>query len=108
MWELDSTEGWAWKNRCFHIVVLGKTLESSLDSKDIKTVNPKGNKPWILTGRTDAKSEAPILGPPDVKNWLIRKDPDDGKDWSQKDNGVTKDEWLDGIADSMDMSLSKL
>ena len=63
---------------------------------------------WIFIGKTDAEAETPILWSTNAKYWLIRKDPDDGKDWSQKDNGVTKDEWLDGIADSMDMSLSKL
>ena len=63
---------------------------------------------WIFIGKTDDEAETPILWSTNTKYWLIRKDPDDAKDWSQKDNGVTKDEWLDGIADSMDMSLSKL
>ena len=108
MWELDYKESWALKNWCFWTVVLEKTLESPLDIKDIQPVNPKGNQSWIFTGRTDADAdaEAPILWPPDVKNWLIRKDPDAGKDWRQK--GVTEDEMLDGITDSMDMSLSKV
>ena len=66
----------------------------SLDSKKIKPVNPKGNQRWIFIGRTDAEAEAPILGPPDVKNWLIGKDPDAGKDWGQKEKGVTKDEMV--------------
>ena len=68
------------KNRCFWIVVLEKTLESPLDSKEIKPVNPKGNQPWIFIGRTDVEAEAPTLWPPDVKNWLIGKDPGDGKE----------------------------
>ena len=79
MWELDHKEGWAPKNWCFQTVVLEKTLESPLDRK-IKPVNPKGNQPWLFIGRTDAEAEAPILGPPDVKNWLFGKDPDAGKD----------------------------
>ena len=102
MWELDHKEGWALKNWCFWTVVLEKTLESPLDCKKIKPVNPKGNQPWIFIGRTDAEAEAPILWPPDVKNWLIRKDPDAGKDSRQEDKGMTEDEmvgchhWLDG------------
>ena len=79
LWELDHKEGWALKNWCFWIVVLAKILESPLDCKEIKPVSPKGNQPWILTGRTDA--EAPILWPHDGKNWLIGKDPDAGKVW---------------------------
>ena len=79
MWELDHKEGWVPKNWCFWIVMLEKTLESPLDCKEIKPVNPKGNQPWRFTGRTDA--EAPILWPPDVKSWLTEKDPDAGKDW---------------------------
>ena len=74
----------------------------------IKPVNPKGNQPWIFFGNTDAKTEAPILWPPDEKNWLIEKDPDTGKDWGQEEKGATEDEMLDGITDSMDMNLSKL
>ena len=74
MWKLDHKGGLAPKNWCFQIVVLEKTLESPLDCKEIKPVNPKGNQPWIFIGRTDAKAEAPILWPPDVKNWLIGKD----------------------------------
>ena len=80
MQELDRKEGWAPKNWCFQIVVL-KTLESPLDCKEIKPVNPKGNQLWIFIGRTDAEAEAPILWPPDVKSWLIGKDPNAGKDW---------------------------
>ena len=78
--ELNHKEGWASKNWCFWTVVLEKTLESPLDCKEIKSVNPKGNQPWIFIGRTDAKAEAPILWPPDVKNWIIRKEPNAGQD----------------------------
>ena len=78
----------------FWIVVLEKTLESPLDSKEIKPVNPKGNQPWIFTGRTDAEAEAAILWPPDVKSWLIGKDSDAGEDWGQEEKGVTEDEMI--------------
>ena len=81
MWELGYKESWATKNWCFLTVVLRKILESSLDCKEIQPVHPKGNQSWIFIGRTDAEAEAPILWPPDVKNWLIRKDPDARKDW---------------------------
>ena len=90
MWELGQKEDWALTNRCFQTVVLEKTLESLLDSKDVKPVNPKGNQPWILTGRTD--TEAPILWPPVAKDWLFGKDPDAGKDWRQKEKWVVGDE----------------
>ena len=73
MWELDYEESWALKNQCFWTVVLEKTLESSLDCKEIQPVNPKGNQSWVFTGRTDAEAETPIPGPPDVKNWLLGK-----------------------------------
>ena len=106
MWELDHNEGWEAKNWCFWIVVLEKTLESPLDCKKIQPVNPKGNQSWIFIGRTDA--EAPILWPPDAKTWLIRKDPEAGKDWRQEEKGRQRMRWLDGIIDSMGMSLSKL
>jgi len=92
MWELGRKEGWVPKNWYFRIVLL-KTLESPLDNK-IKPVNPKGNQPWIFTGRTDAEAEAPILWPPDVKNWLIGKDPDAGKDWGWEENGTTENEMV--------------
>ena len=87
---------------CFRTVILEKTLESPLNSKEIKPVNPKGNQSWIFLGRIDAEAEAPILWPPDAKSWLIRKDPDTGKDWRQEEKGMTEDEmvgwhhWLDG------------
>ena len=96
MWQLDHKEGWAPKNWCFWIVVLEKTLESPLDCK-IKSVNPKGDQPWIFTGRTDAGAEAPILWPSDVKSRLIRKDPDVEKDWGQEKKEVTElemDGWM--------------
>ena len=92
--ELDHKEVWAPKNWCFWIVMLEKTLESLLDSKEIKPVNPKGNQLWIHIGTTDAEAEAPILWPPDAKSWLTRKDPDSGKDWRQEENGMTEDEMV--------------
>ena len=107
IWELDDKEGWAPKNWCFWTVVLEKTLESPLDCKEIQPVNSIGNQPWILIERTDAEA-APVLWPPDVKNWLIGKDPDAGKDWGQEEKGTTEDETENGITDSMDMSLSQL
>ena len=94
MWELDHKESWAPKNWCFWTVVLEKTLESPLDWKEIKPVYPKGNQSWIFIGRTDAEAEAPILWPPDVKNWLIGKDPDAGKDWRQEEKGTTEAEMV--------------
>ena len=87
-----ANEGWGLKNWYFQIVMLEKTLESPLDSKEIKPVHPKGNQPWIFIGRIDAEAEAPILWPPDVKNRLTGKDPDAGKDWAQEEKGVTEDE----------------
>ena len=101
MWELDYKEGWTPKSWCFRIVVLEKTLESPMDSKKLKPVNPKGNQPWIFTGRTDAETESPILWSPDAKNQLTGKDPDAVKDWGWEEKGTTED-------DSMDISLSKL
>ena len=83
------------------------SLESPLDSKEIKPVNPKGNQSWIFIGRTDAEAEAQILWPPDAKSRLTGKDPHVGKDWRQEERGQQRMRWLDGIADSMDMSLSK-
>ena len=89
-------------------MVLEKTLESPLDCKEIKSANPKGYQSWKYTGRIDAEVEAPILWLPDVKSSLIRKDPDAGKDWRQEKKGVIEDVMVDGIIDSMGMSLSKL
>ena len=89
-------------------VVLEKTLERSLDWKEIKPVNPKMNQPWIFIGRTDAKAEAPILWPPDVKGQLTGKDSDAGKYWGQRIRGWKRMGWLNGIIESVDMSLSKL
>ena len=102
MWELDCEESWALKNWCFWIVVLEKTLESPLDWKEIQSVHSKGDQPWVFFGRTDAKAETPVLWPPHVKNWLIGKDSDAGRDWGQEEKGMTEDEmakwhhWLDG------------
>ena len=102
MWELDYKESWVSKNWCFWTVVLEKTLESLLDSKEIQPVHPKGNQSWIFIGRTDAEAETPILWPPDVKNWFIGRDPDTGKDCGWEEKGTAEDEmvqwhhWLDG------------
>ena len=108
MWGLDYKESWALKNWCFWTVVLEKTLESLLDCKEIKPVNSKGSQSWIFIGRTDANAEAPVLWLPDVKSWFIGKDPDAGKDWRQEEKGMTEDKRVDGITNSMDMSLGKL
>ena len=89
----------ALKNWCFWTVVLEKTLESPLDCNKIKPVNPKENQSWTFIGRTDAEAEAPILWPSDAKNWLLRKDPDTGKDWRQEEKGtkeVERHHRLDG------------
>ena len=88
--------------------MLEKTLESPLDNKEIQPVHPKGNRSWILIGRTDAETETPILWPPDVKNWLIGKYPDAGKDWRQEEKGTAANKMLDDITNSMDKSLHKL
>ena len=94
MWELDHKEGRVPKNLYFCTVVLEKTLESPLDCKEIKPVNPKRNQSWIFIGRTDVEAEAAVLWPHDVKNWLIGKDPDAGKDWRQEEKGMTEDEMV--------------
>ena len=94
MWELDYKESWAPKNWCFWTVVLEKTLESPLACKEIQTFPTKGNQSWIFYGRAYAEIEAPILWPPDAKNWLIGKNPDAGKDWISEEKGMTKDEMV--------------
>ena len=96
MWELDYKKSWAPKNWCFWTVVLEKTLKSPLDCKEIQQVHPKRNQSWIFIGRTDieAEAEAPILWPPDVKSWLIGKDPDAGKYWGQEEKGKSEDEMV--------------
>ena len=102
MWELDYKESWAPKNWYFWTVVLEKTLERSLDHKEIQPVHPKGDQSWVFIRRTDVEAETPVLWPPDVTSWLIWKDPDAGKDWGQEEKGTTEDEmvgwhhWLDG------------
>ena len=104
MWEVDYKESWASKNWRIWTVVLEKTPESPLDFRENQPlgVHPKGDQSWLFIGRTDAEPETPILWPPDVKNWLIGKDPDAGKDWRQVEKGMTEDEmvgwhhWLDG------------
>ena len=107
MWELDYKESWVLKNWCFLSVVLEKTLKSLLDCKEIKSVHPKGNQPWIFIGRTDAEAEAPILWL-DSRSRLIGKDPDAGKDWGQKRRGQQRMRCVESITDSMDMNLNKL
>ena len=92
--ELDYKESWEPKHWCFWTVVLEKTLESPLDCKEIKPVNPKGNQSWTFTGRTDAEVEAPTFWPPDVKSQLTGKDPDAGKNWGQEEKGMTEDEMV--------------
>ena len=94
MWELGYKESWAPKNWCFWTVVLEKTLESPLDCKEIQSVHPKGDQSWMFIGRTDVEAETPVVWPPDVKSWLIWKDPDAGKDWRQEEKGTTEDEMV--------------
>ena len=106
MWKLDHKESWALKNWCFRTVMLKMILENHLDSKETKPVNPKGNQPWIFTGRTGG--EAAGHWPPDAKSQLIGKDPDAGIDWGQEEKGWHRMRWLDDITDSTNMSLSKL
>ena len=102
VWMWGHKEVWVLKNWCLRTVVLEKTLESSLDCKEIKPVSSKGNQPWIFIERSDAEVQAPSLWPPDAKSWLIWKDPDAGKDWRQEEKGATEDEmvgwhhWLSG------------
>ena len=96
MWELNCEESWVPKNWYFWTVVLEKTLASPLDCKEVQPVHPKGNQSWIFIGRTDVEAETPILWPPDVKNWLIWKNPDAGKDWRWEEKGITEgwDGWM--------------
>ena len=107
MWELDQKESWETKHWCFWILVLEKTLESPLDCKEMKPVNPKGNQSWIIVRRINAEPETQILWPPEVKNWVIGKDPDTGKDWRQEEKERQRMRCLDGITNSMGMILSK-
>jgi len=108
MWGLDYKETWALKDWCFWTMVLEKTLESPLDCKEIQPVHPKGNYSWIFIGRTDAEAETSILWSPDVKNWLIWKDPDVGQIEGGRRRGQQRMRWLDGITSAMDMTLSRL
>ena len=94
MLELDYKESWVPKNWCFWTAMLEKSLESPLDCKKIQPVHPKGDQSWVYIGRTDAKAETPVLWPPDVKSWLVWKDPDAGKDWGQEQKGMTEDEMV--------------
>ena len=94
MWELDYKESWVRKNWCFWTVVLEKTLESPLDCKEIQPVHPKGVQSWVFIGRTDAEAETLIFWLPDAKNWLIREDPDAGKNWGQEEKRTTEDEMV--------------
>ena len=102
MWELDYKESWAQKNCCFWTMVLEKTLESPLDSKEIQPIHPKGNQSWIFIGRTDAEAESPILWPLGAKNWLYGNHPGAGKAWRQEEKGTIEDKmvrwyhWLNG------------
>ena len=108
MWELDHREGWVLKNQCFWTVELEKTLERLLNSKKLKSVDPKGNQAWIFIGRTDVKAETAIFLPPDEKSQHTGKDHDAGKIESRRRRRWQKLKWLDRITDSMNMSLSKL
>ena len=94
MWELGYKEDWEPRNRWFLTVVLEKALESPLDSKEIKPVNPKRNHPWIFIGGTDAEATAPGPWPPDAESQLILEDPDVGKDWRQEEKVMTENEML--------------
>ena len=108
MWDLDYKESWALKNWCFWTVVLEKTLEGPLHCKEIQPVHPKGDQSWVFIGRTDVEAETPILWLPDAKSWLIWKDPDAGKDWRWEEKGITEDEMVECITDSVDIGLGKL
>ena len=108
LWELDHKESWAPKNWYFWTVVLEKTLESPLDCKKIQPVHPKGDQSWVFTGRTDVEAETPIFWPPYTKNWLLGKTLMLGKIEGRMRMGQQRMRWLDGITDSMDMTLSRL
>ena len=108
MWELDYKENWEPKSWCFWTVVLEKTLESPLDCKEVKPFNLTGNQPWMLIGSTDAEAEAPIIWPPDMRSWLIRKDPDARKKLIRRRRGWQRMRWLDDITNLMYMSFSNL
>ena len=108
MWELDHKESWALKNcDAFELWCWKRLLKSPLDCKEIQPVHPKGNQPWIFIGRTDVEPKAPILWPPDAKNWVTGKDPDAGKDWRQGEKGTTQNEMVGWHHWLMDMCLSK-
>ena len=106
MWELGCEEGWVPKNWCFWTVVLEKTLDSPLDCKEYQLAHSK-DQSWVFFGRNDAKAETLVLWLPHEKSWLIGKDSDGGRDWGQEEEGTTEDEMVDGITDSVDVSLSE-
>ena len=108
MWELDCEESWALKNWCFWTVVLEKTPESPLDRKEIQPVHSEGDQPWDFFGRNDAKAETLVLWPPHVKSWLIGKRLMLGGIGGRRRRGRPRMRWLDGMMDSMDVSLSEL